>query len=307
VSAGVVAVLGGINMDLVVPVPALPGAGETVLGGSLERHHGGKGANQAVAAARAGATVRMIGAVGRDADGDDLLSGLSAEGVDTAAVARVDAASGTALICVAPGGANQIVVSAGANTLVGHLNADAAIRGCDILLASLEVPMTTVVAFGSAAARHGVRVVVNAAPAQPIPAQLAATRPILVVNEAELASLGGSSDVDDAVLNLQAAGIGPVVVTLGSQGVRLVDGSESLDLPAHASVAPIDTTGAGDTFCGVLAAWLANGSSMREAVAAANLAAGLSVGARGARAGMPQRAAILSELRPGPGTPAPAG
>jgi len=295
--AGVVAVLGGINMDLVVPVPALPAAGETVLGGDLERHQGGKGANQAVAAARAGANVRMIGAVGRDASGDELREGLTAEGVDVGWVANVDSASGTALICVAPGGDNQIVVSPGANARVNVDAANTAMPGCDVLLASLEVPIATVVGFATTADRMGVRVVVNAAPAQPLPPELAATRPILVVNEAELAMLRGDSHVGDAMQRLGVDGIDTVVVTRGARGVRLLEGDESLDLAAHVAGAAVDTTGAGDTFCGVLAAWLAGGAKLPEAVVAANVAAGLSVGKRGARTGMPQRAVILSHLR----------
>lgn len=295
-SDGVVAVLGGINMDLVVPVPSLPAAGETVLGGDLERHHGGKGANQAVAAARAGATVRMIGAVGRDATGDELLAGLSAENVDVAGVARVDAPSGTALICVAPDGDNQIVVSAGANTRIGVAAAEAALRGVDVLLASLEVPIATVAGFATVAAGRATHVVLNAAPAQPLPHALAAANPLLIVNEPELAMLGGGADVGDALQKLRTMGIDTVVVTRGARGVQLFEGVESVDLAAFVAGTPVDTTGAGDTFCGVLAAWLAAGSRLREAVAAANVAAGLSVGSRGARTGMPQRAAILSHL-----------
>ena len=295
-SAGAVAVAGGINMDFVVPVPALPGAGETVLGGDLERHQGGKGANQAVAAARAGAKVRMIGAVGRDASGGELRAGLTAEGVDVEWVAEVDAATGTALICVAPSGENQIVVAPGANARVNADAAKVAVDGCDVLLASFEVPMATVVACATAAQRAAVRVVVNAAPAQRLPPELAATRPILVVNEAELVMVGGYSNVEEAVHRLRVDGIDTVVVTRGASGVRLFEGGESLDMAAYVAGAAVDATGAGDTFCGVLAAWLADGRSLREAAGAANVAAGLSVGARGARTGMPQRAAILSHL-----------
>ena len=227
--------------------------------------------------------------------GDELLAGLSTEGVDVASVRREEGASGTALISVAPDGANQIVVAPGANAMVSADDAQAALRGCDLLLASFEVPMTAVVRIAAAADRIGVRLVVNAAPVQALPSDLLAMRPILVVNEAELALLASDGGLKGA-RRLRVSGVENVVVTRGARGAMLVGGDDALEVPAYEGSSPVDTTGAGDTFCGVLAAWLAAGEHLHEAVVAANLAAGLSVGAHGARTGMPQRAAILSRL-----------
>jgi ribokinase len=285
-SAGVVAVLGGMNMDLVVRVPRLPAAGDTVIGGDLERHHGGKGANQAVAAARAGATVRMIGAVGRDRDGDELLERIVAEGVCVAHVQRADLPTGNALICVAPDGENQIVVSRGANGGVIGGDITDAVRGVGVVLVSLEVPMQTVAAVVQHARRAGARVVINMAPAMPLPAELLAGS-VLVLNERELAVLTGTQDLEEAAAGRLRSVVEALVVTRGARGVTLVTASTARTLTAFQPTHAVDTTGAGDTFCGVVAAWLAAGEPLARAVEAANLAAGLSVRVAGAREGMP--------------------
>lgn len=295
---GRVVVVGSINVDLVVVTPRLPRSGETVLGGAFARHLGGKGANQAVAAARAGALVTFIGAVGRDADGDESVAALEAEGIDVSRIRRVDAPTGVALIAVAPSGENQIVVAPGANALVAA--DDAALpnleAGGGVLLVCLEVPISAVIAAMGAARRIGLLPIVNPAPAQQLPPEVLAASPILTPNEEELLALTGEADADAAVASLLDAGAHAVVVTRGAAGAILADGSRRLPFGGRV-VDAVDATGAGDAFSGVLAAWLAHGYPLDLATAAANTAAGLSVTRPGARGGMPRRAAIEAALR----------
>lgn len=290
---GRVVVVGSINVDLVVAAGRLPGPGETVMGGAFTRHLGGKGANQAVAAARAGASVAMIGAVGEDADGDESLAALEAEGIDVSGIRRVDAPTGVALIAVDPDGENQIVVAPGANAL---LSADDASlgnvpSGPGVMLTCLEIPMPAVMAAVAAATRIGMKTVVNPAPARVLPPELLASAAILTPNAEELPTLAGAADLEGGVSSLLAAGARAVVVTLGANGALLAQSHRRRRIPALV-VDVVDTTGAGDTFAGVLAAWIASGHGLDEAVDAANRAAGLSVTRSGARDGMPSRSAI---------------
>lgn len=295
---GRVVVVGSINVDLVVMTPRLPRPGETVLGGEFARHLGGKGANQAVAAARAGATVTFIGAVGRDADGDESVAALEAEGIDVSRIRRVDAPTGVALIAVAPDGENQIVVAPGANALVAA--DDASLPNLEaaggVLLACLEVPMAAVTAAVGAARRIGLLPIVNPAPAQRLPPDILAAGPILTPNEEELLALTGEADADAAVASLLDAGARAVIVTRGAAGAILVDGLRRLPFAGRV-VDAVDATGAGDAFSGVLAAWLAHRYPLDVATEAANTAAGLSVTLPGARGGMPSRATIEAALR----------
>ena len=292
-----VVVVGSINVDLVVAADHLPRPGETVLGGRFERHFGGKGANQAVAAARAGASVIMVGAVGRDAYGDESLAALSAAGVDVTRVRRVDAPTGVAIIAVAADGENQIVVAPGANA--GVSSEDAALpdlpAGPGVMLACLEIPLPSVAAAVAAATRIGLQSIVNPAPAQRLPGALLAVGPILTPNRDELLTMTGSDDVEAGLASLCGAGARAVVVTLGSDGALLAEGTRRAAFPAL-RVQVADATGAGDTFSGVLAAWLAAGHSLDAAVAAANAAAGISVTRPGARGGMPTAAEIEAAL-----------
>ena len=290
--------VGSINVDLVVAADRLPRPGETVLGGRFARHFGGKGANQAVAAARAGASVLMVGAVGRDAYGDESVAALIDEGVDVSRVRRVDAPTGVAIIAVAADGENQIVVASGANAEVSIDDAELSglPRGPGVLLTCLEIPMRSVVAAAQAAVRIGLQAIVNPAPAQPLPPELLETGPILTPNRDELLAIAGAADADRALARVAEAGPRAVVVTLGATGALLAEGSRRATVPGHRVVAT-DATGAGDTFSGVLAAWLAHGRTLDEAVAAANAAAALSVTRPGARGGMPSRAAIEAALR----------
>lgn len=299
---GRVVVIGSINVDLVVAADHLPQPGETVLGSAFARHFGGKGANQAVAAARAGASVIMLGAVGQDPDGDASLAALEAEGIDVSRVDHMAAPTGVAIIAVAPDGENQIVVAPGANAAVAHDDAlfDDLVDETDgrpsVLLASLEVPMPTVVAAATRAARIGLRVVVNPAPAQPLPDVLLAAAPILTPNARELEAIAATSDLESGVAALLDRGAGAVVVTLGAAGALLAEGTRRKPVRGLQATV-VDATGAGDAFAGVMAAWLADGRSLDDAVTAANAAAALSVTRAGAREGMPRRSTIEAALQ----------
>lgn len=284
-------VLGSINMDLVARVPVIPAPGQTVLGGRFEQHAGGKGANQAVAAARLGAPVQFFGAVGRDAFGDALLAGLHDEGIDAAGVQRVDEASGCALIAVDAQGENAISVLPGANAWAPLPAAD---WRAAMLVLQLEVPAATSLAWALAAKAQGAQVIFNAAPMATLPAALLQAVDVLVVNEGELAALVG-----DVAWPLQAARtLGPnhVVVTLGERGGRAFDGQRLIEWPGHA-VPVVDSTGAGDTFVGALAAGLLAGLDFEPALRRANVAAALSCTVAGARGGMPSAQALAVAAR----------
>ena len=283
-----VIVAGSINADLVVTVPRLPAAGETVAGGEFSRHGGGKGANQAVAAARMGARVTMVGAVGADDLGEEAVAALEAEGIDAGGVARLDGvATGVALIAVDAAGENQIAVASGANAALDPGAVAAAVRaaGDGVLLLNHEVAEPVVLAAARAAAR---RIVLNPAPARALPDELCALRPVLTPNAGEAAEITGCEDPERAARELAERTGAPVVVTLGAGGVLLLDGDvwERLAAPP---VEVVDTTGAGDAFNGALAAALAGGAGLRDAASLAVAAASLSVRAAGAREGMPRR------------------
>ena len=301
-----IAVAGSVNMDLVARVPRIAAPGQTVLGHGFAQFHGGKGANQAVAAARLGANVQFFGAVGRDAFGDALQLGLRDEGIATKGLGRVDAPSGCALISVSDDGENAIAVLPGANALAplpphdwpGDVASDV-VSSASIswLLLQLEVPLATCLAWAQAASARGVRVMLNAAPMMALPASLLECVDTLVVNEGELAALVGAvADIDTALA--AAAGLGPqrVVVTLGAAGCRAVD-ADSLLHVAGTKVEVVDTTGAGDTFVGALAAGLDAGLTFDLALQRANVAAALSCAVVGARGGMPDGVALMKAMK----------
>jgi ribokinase len=292
--------LGSANHDLVYRVAVLPGPGETVLATGVERHLGGKGNNQAVAAARAGADTTFIAAVGRDQAADKIISGLAEAGI-TALVRRLDGRTGTALITVDENGENVIIVDAGANASLTDLTDDelAAIAEADILLMQLEVPVTTVAAAAGHARDHGTLVVLNAAPMQPLPAELLRLVDLLIVNQTEAAELIGDRSRDD-LLNLVPAAI----VTLGAEGAWIgVRGQGSRTVPGR-PVQVVDTTGAGDTFCGALVAELDRVGSetarslddLAKATEFATAAAALAVQRDGAVSSIPMLAEIRSAL-----------
>jgi ribokinase len=287
-SEAAVVVVGSVNADLVVSVRQLPRAGETVTGGTFARHGGGKGANQAVAAARLGAQVAFVGAVGADDLGEEALRELAREGVDVSAAARLDGvATGVAVIVVDERGENQIAVASGANAALTGEMVDAALALSDagVVLLGHEVPEAAVVAGARAASAAGWTAILNPAPARPLPDGLDGV--LLTPNADEARALTGEDDTETAARALGAHTAAPVLVTLGAHGALLLDDTlERLPAPA---VDVVDTTGAGDTVNGALAAELAAGRPLRDAVRFALAAAASSTRAAGARAGMPRR------------------
>jgi ribokinase len=288
-----VLLIGSINMDLVVEADSFPRQGETQFGRSFATYPGGKGANQAVAAARLGASVSLIACVGKDAFGAELLAGLKAEGVDTRWVQQVDVATGMASITLA-GGDNAIMVVSGANNAVSPAQldaAEAAFAGADVVLAQLEVPLATVEHAAMLAARHGKPFILNPAPAQPLPETLLQRVSLLTPNEYELAVALDSQQSWQQLLASRPAGI---VMTQGRQGASYADAQGQLQQIAGFAVEAVDSTGAGDTFNGALAAFWPLG--LAEAVRRANAAAALSVTRHGAQSGMPTLAALQQFL-----------
>jgi ribokinase len=283
--AGVVCVVGSANLDLVASATRLPAPGETVLGTHFAEHAGGKGLNQAVAATRAGARTTLVGAVGDDDAGRFLLTQLDAAGVDTRSVARSTRPTGRAMIFVDERGENSIVVVPGANDDVAVDSLPAA----HVLLAQLEVPIATVGAALRLAREAGMATVLNPAPAASLGGDVLALVDVLVPNEHELAGLGAA----DALV---AAGVGAVVTTLGAAGVRVVTHDQEWHVAPFA-VQPVDTTGAGDAFCGALAARLAAGDALDAAVRVGAAAGALATTRYGAVPSMPSAAEIEALMR----------
>lgn len=306
-----VVVLGSANLDLVYEVERIPRPGETLLANGFAQHPGGKGNNQATAAARAGAAVSFIAAMGHDEAAETILSSLRHSRVENM-VRRTAAPTGTALITVDDSAENTIIVNSGANSELTHLTEDeaATIAGADILLLQLEIPLETVIAGARAAHRTSTRVVLNAAPIRPLPPALLNYVDLLVVNEHEARLVNQASDDDSTVssaITLEEAAalagnllrlVPAVVVTLGPQGaiVQTRD-MEAVHVPGE-QVTAVDTTGAGDTFCGALAAaldsmpagWLAD--ALVSAAKFATAAAALSVQRTGAVPSIPTREEI---------------
>lgn len=293
-----VVVVGSVNADLSARVARIPAPGETVLATGFARSPGGKGGNQAVGAARAGgAAVTFVGAVGTDGDGAWLADRLAAAGVDVSVVSRIEGPSGQALISVDAAGENAIVVIPGANGAFTALTPEheAAIRGAGVVLAQLETPLATVTAAARLARDHGVRFLLNAAPSRPLPQTLLAAVDVLIVNEHEARDVAGTDDLDEALERLGAE-VETVVLTLGASGSRIVTrGEEPLSIPAI-RVDAVDTTAAGDTYCGVLAAALARGAGYQEAATEAAVASALTVTRPGAQDAIPTRAQVLAAL-----------
>ena len=283
-----IVVVGSINMDLVTVAPRFPAPGETLLGERFLTVHGGKGANQAVAAARLGAEVALVGAVGDDAFGAQMHEGLRHEGVDTTHMARLDdCASGTASISVADG-ENQIVVVPAANARVTPAQVEAAheaIASADAVLVQMEIPLETVEATLRLGHRLGVPVILNPAPAQKLPVDWLKLARYVTPNQLELATLLGADPAEDFQQLMRRAPC-PVVLTRGAEGAWYREQGEPEHQPGF-KVEAIDSTGAGDTFNAALAVFLHEG--LPEAVRKACAAAALSVSKLGAQGGMPQR------------------
>jgi ribokinase len=282
-------------MDLVTRAPRLPRGGETLIGESFCTIPGGKGANQAVAAARLGAKVSMVGCVGSDAYGQQLRGALLAEGIDCQSVSVVAGSSGVALIVVDDNSQNAIVIVAGAN---GVLTPDVldqfdeVLRSADVIICQLEVPDATVGHALKRGRELGKTVILNPAPAsRPLPADWYACIDYLIPNESEAAVLSGLAvdsleTAEAAATQLLAAGAGKVIVTLGAQGLMFANGASFQHFPAPL-VKAVDTTAAGDTFVGGFAAALADGKSEVEAIRFGQVAAALSVTRAGAQPSIP--------------------
>ena len=299
-----VVVFGSINMDLVVRTPRLPIGGETLAGRTFFTAPGGKGANQAVACARMGAATSMIGRVGDDGFGETLRAGLAADHVDVAGVAVLQGQpSGVAIIAVDDRAENTIIIVPGANGALDTSDLDrldAALAGANVLLLQLEIPLPIVIAAAKQARQHGVTVILDPAPAQPLPAELYQLVDMITPNESEASVL-----VDFAVQDTEAAalaalqlcerGAKQVIIKLGSKGVYWFDGTAGDFVPAIPVVA-VDTVAAGDAFNGALAAALDQGLPREKALQWAVAAGALSATLAGAQPSLPTRAQVEALL-----------
>lgn len=288
-------VVGSINMDLVVRVPHSPKAGETVLGGDFETYPGGKGANQAVAAARMGGEVTMVGRVGNDNFGDTLIQGLVENNIKTSYVIKdSEVSTGVAMIAVAADGENLIVVASGANYEVSPedvANTRDIMRDTDLLLVQLECPIEAVAAAAELAKAYEIPVVLNPAPAQPLSKALLSNVDVLTPNETELMQLSGEDDLEKAIEKVLSLGVKNLVITLGANGARVVTDEIDQHIPAH-EITAVDTTAAGDAFNGALAVALAEGKPLLEAVRYGMAAGALAATRPGAQPSLPARDAV---------------
>ncbi len=293
-----IAVIGSLNMDLVVKAPRIPKPGETILGAdNLHMIPGGKGANQAYASATLGAEVAMIGRVGDDTFGEQLINSLKKAGVNIQHITHdSDASTGIALIVVEEGGQNSIVVSPGANGCVlpvDVLQAEEAIRSSSLILLQLEIPLPVVIKAAQCAKDHGVKVILNPAPAQQLPAELLSLTDILIPNKTETTLLSGCDvGTDDGIRQassrLHQSGVKTIIMTRGKQGVTLMTENEITHFPAF-PINPVDTTAAGDAFVGSFAVAFAEGRPLTEAVRYGNAAGALAATKPGAQPSMPDR------------------
>lgn len=266
-----VLVIGSLNADLVVKSPRFPQPGETISGDDLQIIPGGKGANQAVAAARQGVQTTMVGRVGSDSFGPFLVDNLKSNHVDTSHVLKTDSATGTAIIVVDANGQNSIVLSPGANGIVTPADVDSAsFSNSGLLLLQLEIPTPTVLHAAQRAHEHGLTVILNPAPAKTLPAELLSNVDILIPNESELALLTGlpvtdASSAEVAAKGILKQGVKTVIVTLGSKGALLVTGTQVKQVDTY-KVNVVDTTAAGDAFIGGFASSLLSGKSLEDSV-----------------------------------------
>jgi ribokinase len=297
---GRVIVVGSVNGDYVVRVARLPHPGETVTGGRLATSPGGKGANQAHAAARLGAAVAFIGAVGKDKTGDDERAAMQAGGIDTSGLAECGVPSGMAMILVGSGGENMIAVASGANELVTADTVTSRLDGtldpADVVLACLEVPLAAVGAAAAAAAAARATMIVNPAPAQPLPGPLLPGL-VLTPNEGEIRRMvPAAADEQAAVATLLEAGARAVVITRGGRGATLLRaGAPPVHRPAP-RVEVVDTVGAGDAFNGALATALAGGLPLEDGLSRAVAAGAAACTGAGARSALPTAAQVAALL-----------
>lgn len=290
-----VVVIGSSNTDMTIKGDRLPKPGETVLGGEFRMGPGGKGANQAVAARRLGADVSFICKVGRDIFGDNAISGYQKEGIDCSRILRSDKASGTALILVDCNAENCIAVAPGANADLTPEDVDSVadvIRSADYLILQLEIPVESVLRAAKIAHEAGVYVILNPAPACHLPEELFGYISLITPNQTESALLSGVEDnLDAAVERLMQLGVKDVVVTLGSKGSLVISEGAKTLVPSL-KVKAVDTTAAGDTFCGALCVALSEGCSLVDAAGFATKASALTVQKMGAQDSIPFRSDI---------------
>lgn len=295
-----VAVAGSLNVDLVARAPRMPQPGETIIGSDFRRVPGGKGANQAVAAAKLGAQVAMVGRVGGDTFATQLRENMGSVGIDLTHVTEdPDAPTGVALIIVDDAGQNSIVVASGANAHFSPADVAAAeetLAAADVLLLQLESPLETVIRAAEIAAAHGVHVILNPAPAQELPDSLLSLVDALIPNESETALLTGRSvesdkDARAAARDLLAYGVETVIITLGERGALLTEDDSATLIPSF-EVEVVDTTAAGDGFVGSFAVALAEGRTLQEAVRWGNAAGALAATKMGAQPSLPTRKAL---------------
>jgi ribokinase len=296
-----IAVVGSLNMDLVIRAAHIPHPGETIIGSDFQTVPGGKGANQAVAAARLGAGVSMVGRLGSDSFADSLLKNLAESGVGTTHIQQdAETPSGVALIVVDDQGENSIVVASGANMRFSKESVQAAadiIAGADVLVLQLEVPLDAVMQAARIADAHDVTVVLNPAPARELPAELFTLVDVLIPNETEAAILSGKqvekySDLTLAAAELQDRGAESVVITLGKRGALLKSSDQEPQMVAAFEVKPVDTTAAGDAFVAGLAVHLAAGHPLSEAVRWGNAAGALAAMRFGAQTSLPTKVEV---------------
>jgi ribokinase len=287
-----IVVVGSLNMDLVVRTVRHPQIGETVIGHDFRTYPGGKGANQAVAAARLGSDVSIIGKVGNDQFGEALLQAVNADGVNTQYIIRDSKVpTGVAFITVDDRGKNTIVVASGANAHLSPDEIDAsrdAFIGASVLLLQLECPLNVVERAIDIAKQYDIRIVLNPAPAQLLDAYLLQSVDYLIPNQTELAQLSGQESTEAAIGVLQGMGVKKLVVTLGEQGLLVVDESQREHIPAY-KVQAVDSTAAGDAFAGAFAVALGEGLSIHQAAIWGNAAGALTVTKAGAQPSLPSR------------------
>jgi ribokinase len=300
-----IVVVGSLNMDLVVQVPTIPKPGETVLGNNFATYPGGKGANQAVAAARLGASVTMIGQVGADTYGESLINNLVAEGVNVDCIFTDERnATGVAMISVDASGQNSIAVASGANFTLTKDHIQSAwgkLSDTNILIMPLETPLDTILEAARLAKERGAKVVLNPAPARLLDVELLSQVDVLVPNEHEISQISEhyvspNTDVEEAARTMIMQGVNAVVTTLGSKGVSIVDDSKNEVLLPPFTVDVLDTTAAGDSFVAALAVGLGEGKSLYEACYFANAAGALTVTKMGAQPSLPTRTEVSKFL-----------
>lgn len=295
-----IVVVGSLNMDLVVRTPRHPKVGETLIGSGFGTYPGGKGANQAVAAARLGAPVRMIGRVGADAFGEALLATVARDGVDTSYIKKdSESPSGVALIAVDDAGANTIIVASGANMLLtaGDVSdAEAAFEDAGVLMLQLESPLPAIERAIELAHKHHIQVILNPAPARALEPVLLRNVDFLIPNETESQLLVGAESVTAAIARFKELGIPNLIVTLGGDGLRVESGKISQHIPAF-QVKAVDTVAAGDAFVGGFAVALSEGFTILDAATFGNAAAAIAVTRPGAQPSLPNRLELEAFLK----------